>query len=143
MKFCPNHKTKIRVFAKGLCAACYKIKKYTEPLKRTTLTQKPFYFIKKVADKRKEQNKAYAALKKSWLLLHPVCEIGGLNCQIIGQDIHHQKGKEGDLLLDTRFWKVACRNCHHEINENSKKAIEDGDSISRHKAKTNELDCMV
>ncbi len=48
-------------------------------------------------------------------------------------EIHHMKGREGNLLLDTRFFKAACRHCHDIINVHSKAAIENGQSLSRHK----------
>lgn len=128
MKYCLNHKER-KVFSKGLCAACYKIK-YFKPLKRISLKKKPF-FIKPVADRRKKQLETYKALKKQFLIEHTTCEIKGLYCQLIASEVHHTKGRENDLLLDERFWKASCHNCHAEATEHSKKAIEEGNSISR------------
>jgi len=130
MKFCPNHKgLQIRVFSKGLCAACYKIK-YSKPLKRTPLKKKPF-FIKPIADKRKKQLKLYSSLRKQFLTDHPLCQIKGLHCQIIATELHHSGGRENELLLEVSKFKAACHNCHTETTDNSKKAIEEGHSISR------------
>ena len=128
MKFCINHKDR-RVFSKGLCAQCYKIK-YSKPLRRSPIKKKPF-FIKPIADKRAKQLKLYSLLKKQFLVDHPICQIKGLHCQTIATEIHHSGGRENELLLDISKFKASCHNCHHEITENSKKAVEEGNSISR------------
>ena len=39
----------------------------------------------------------------------------GTRVQGIELDIHHQKGKIGDLLCDTRYFLPVCRACHEYI----------------------------
>lgn len=130
MKSCNKH-TERKVFSKGLCVECYK-KEHSKPLKRTPLKKKPFV-INKVAPKRKVQNKAYLALRKDFLIEHPTCEIRGLKCQVKATEIHHTRGRENKMLLNKKWWKAVCHNCHREVTDNSKKAIEDGHSHSKHK----------
>jgi len=128
MKFCINHKNR-KVFAKGLCGQCYKIK-YSKPLKRTPLKRVPF-FIKPIADKRKKQLEALKTRRKAFLALHSLCQIKGLHCQIIASEIHEMAGREGNRIEDESLWKATCRSCHTEITKNSAKAIAEGNSISR------------
>lgn len=130
MKYCLIHKNR-KVFSKGLCAACYKIK-YYKPLKRTPLKKKPF-FIKPIADKHGKNLRTYGRRKDIFLFKNPLCKVKGINCTIKATEVHHKGGKEGKLLLDESKWLSSCHNCHIEITEHSKQAIKDGHSISRHK----------
>jgi hypothetical protein len=34
--------------------------------------------------------------------------------------VHHTKGRDGDLLLDERFWMAVCERGHRKINEEPK-----------------------
>lgn len=85
--------------------------------------------IKKVADKRAAQLREYAKLRKEYLSLYPVCEEEG--CQAPSVDIHHQRGKENERLLDTNFFLATCREHHNFYTEKSKEAIEVGFSLPR------------
>lgn len=46
-------------------------------------------------------------------------------------DIHHTRGREGYLLLDTRYWRTACRGCHNWINDHPFQAEKLGLIIKR------------
>lgn len=35
-------------------------------------------------------------------------------------DCHHIRGRNGDLLLDERYWLPVCRQCHDFIGEHGK-----------------------
>lgn len=48
-------------------------------------------------------------------------------------DIHHKKGREGKLLLDTKFWLAVSRKAHIKITNNPKWAVENGYSLLRNK----------
>ena len=39
-------------------------------------------------------------------------------------EIHHQRGRAGTLLLDTRYWLATCSACHSWIHENINEARE-------------------
>ncbi len=47
------------------------------------------------------------------------------------EDIHHMKSREGDLLLDERYWLAVSRNGHIWIETHPKKAKELGFSLIR------------
>ena len=55
-------------------------------------------------------------------------------CPITGDpatEIHHKKGRVGDLLLDTRFFLAVSREGHRKIEENPAWAKENGFSLDR------------
>lgn len=65
----------------------------------------------------------YKAIRKLYLAKHPFCEC----CRLIfGFDVeareatslHHQKGRAGWLLVDCRWFKSTCSDCHRFIHEN-------------------------
>ena len=119
----------------GLCASCGAddrkaekqaikdaLKKPSVPLQRST---KP---IAKRSDKRALQEDIYNQLAKAWK--------AGKNCGVHGckspcHDVHHQKGKEGSLLLETKWWFPICREHHTQVTIDSAWAIREGYSISR------------
>lgn len=55
---------------------------------------------------------------------HRHCERAG--CAKLTADIHHQRGRVGTLLLDTRFWIAVCRSCHDWIAANPAQARAEG-----------------
>jgi len=129
------------VFSKGLCKSCWnrqygkpiKKNKDAKPLKRTSLKKatKP---INKFSKKRQEQLNKYYALREKFLKERNLCELKVDNkCTVEATEVHHEIGKENELLLAVEFWKAGCRNCHQTITEKSKEAIENGQSRSRHK----------
>jgi len=111
-----------------LCGTCNHARRKSERAK--PLVIKP---IKKVSEKRANQNAEYLKLRRGYLALYPMCEVE--DCQNRSQDLHHQKGREGDLLLDTNYYMAVCRDHHIYYTEHSKEAIEKGISVSRN-AKT-------
>lgn len=85
--------------------------------------------VQKVTAKRAGEMQEYYKLRAEYLALYPVCEVP--ECNIKSVDIHHQKGRENALLLDTNFFMAVCRAHHIEFTEHSRKAINDGHSVSR------------
>ena len=85
--------------------------------------------IKKVSDKRAGELARYSRLKAQYIAIHQICEVVGCNKQAV--DIHHQKGRENDLLMDTNYWMAICRDHHVYYTEHSKEAIEQGISHLR------------
>lgn len=55
----------------------------------------------------------------------------GTRVQGIELDIHHKRGKIGDLLVDTRYFLPVCRACHNFLHDNPKIAKELGFSEDR------------
>ena len=133
------------MFSKGLCKSCWN-RKYGKPLERTALKKKPQKElkrtplkrstkpIKKVADKRQKQLAEYYKLREAFLKKHKECELKvDSGCTRIATEIHHEQGRWNELLLDVTKFKAGCRHCHDRVTEKSKEAIENGQSISRHK----------
>lgn len=82
--------------------------------------------------KRKDENKEYSLQRKLFLEQHPMCQahVSGI-CQQYSSQVHHKKGRTGELLLDVRYWLAVCHNCHHEIEMKPLWAKEMGFSLNR------------
>lgn len=83
--------------------------------------------INSVSDKRQLQLITYNKLKEVWIK-GKICACCKTAPAI---DCHHQKGREGELLLLVEFWLPVCRPCHEMITKDSAFAISQGYSISR------------
>lgn len=105
----------------GLCAT------HNKEARAKYVPPKPKKPINKVSTTRKEQLKIYFLLRDKW--------IEGKKCAVHknmpATDVHHMKGREGALLLDTRYWLPVSRLGHREITDNSAWAIRKGYSLKR------------
>lgn len=82
--------------------------------------------IKPLSDKRAAQNKEYLALIKVFL--------EGKRCPITGEkatEVHHMKGRIGDLLTDVKYFLAVSKEGHRRIEENPEWAKEMGYSLNR------------
>lgn len=63
--------------------------------------------------KRAKQESEYSNKRKIFMLEHPMCQanISGL-CTSQSTDVHHIKGRSGELLLEVSEWMSVCRACH-------------------------------
>ena len=107
-----------------LCKVCaFKVsgtpKKNKSPLKR----------IKSVSTKKLSVLAEYRALRDAYLKEHKICEHP--ECKSPSEDLHHAKGRVGDLLTDVRYFKALCRRCHRWVEENPTEAKSIGLSLSR------------
>ena len=77
--------------------------------------------IKKVSEKRKQQNDEYSKLRKLYLESHLFCEVKfpGI-CMGKATEIHHlYSGRDREkYYLDINTYKAICRNCHNMIHSN-------------------------
>ncbi len=108
------------------CATC---EAEDRKLSRNALKVKVVKPVKKVTAKRAGQLQEYAKLRKEYMALYPVCEVPECNERSV--ELHHQKGRENDMLLDTNYFFACCKRHHDEFTEHSKEAIENGYSVSR------------
>lgn len=115
--------------ANGRCASCSHALRKQERLSKKIQVVKP---VRKVSHKRAEQMTEYMKLRNEYLALYPVCEVE--DCNELSCDMHHQRGKEGERLLDTNYFMAVCRNHHNYYTEHSKEAIEQG--VSHHRNTT-------
>lgn len=75
--------------------------------------------IPRVSGKRAVQLREYAKKRKAFLEKRPFCEAEWeSDCMMRSQDLHHLKGRRGDLLNDERFFLAVCRPCHNAIHRN-------------------------
>lgn len=89
-------------------------------LKRTRLNP--------VSKKRKNQNAEYIRVRKTYLLLHPLCE---LCSKSIATDIHHKAGRWKERLTDAENFMALCRDCHEHIHKNPAWAYGNGYLLRR------------
>lgn len=119
------------IFSKGLCKSCWS--KENKPKFKSRGK------IKKVSNRGYERNKFYKKARLDYLETHPCCEAKLPGCLIPndafdneGLQIHHKKGRTGDLLWDKRYFLAVCHSCHRAIEDFPNMAISHGWSLSRH-----------
>ena len=85
--------------------------------------------IKKVSDKKMLQDIIYKSERIKFLMLpeNKICPI----TKKPTTDIHHKKGRLGNLYLDKRFWVALSREGHKYVEENPEWAKENGYSLNR------------
>ena len=82
--------------------------------------------------KRAKQEREYLKIRKSFLLSSQGCQASLPKiCTRQVTDVHHMKGRIGNLLTDPTYFLAVCRPCHNWIEEHPKEAKELGYSISR------------
>lgn len=87
---------------------------------------KPRKPLKKVSDKRVGEMRVYAKRKKVFLKCHSHCEICWTWTPLDKRELHHKRGRAGSLYLDERFWLMLCPECHREVHNFPRQAIEAG-----------------
>lgn len=113
----------------GLCASCgHAARKALRESLKPSASKKPLKRVplKKVSDKRKEQNTAYSVARLTWII--------GKKCACCGDtasEVHHMKGRENDLLMEKKYWLPTCSGCHRLITDDSAWAIAHGYSLRR------------
>lgn len=96
---------------------------------KPTARQKP---IPPRSPKRSKQESQYGKLRKEFLSKYPMCQAHLPNtCTQIATDVHHMKGRIGNLLLNQTYWLALCRGCHNWIENHPEAAKELGFSLSR------------
>lgn len=95
-----------------------------------TFLSKPRKPIPKVSAKQLENLKKYRKIRDEFMA-NKTCEAKLNGCTGKATDLHHAKGKIGDLLTDKRYFKALCRNCHSYIEVHPDFAKENGFSFNR------------
>ena len=98
---------------------------------RSSLVHKPkkSYVIPKVSEKRKIDNLKYLAQRIVFLgkKENKICPITGFPAT----EVHHKKGRIGDLFLDTKHWIALSREGHQFVEDNPEWAKKNGYSLDR------------
>lgn len=118
-------KVKDKVCANPCCANTFtpfkSTDKYCKPkcyYDSVKVPEKPRKAVKKVSDKRLEENKEYKKLRLKFLSLpeNQICFIDGCNQQ--ANTIEHLKGRWGRNYLDTTTWAACCLEHNLELENN-------------------------
>ncbi len=56
----------------------------------------------------------YELKAKRFRAAHPICHVCQENPT---EQVHHQKGRKGDKLLDDTKWLAVCNECHRKIHD--------------------------
>ena len=97
------------------CWSCHnKSKKSTKPTSKKPLSPR--------SSKQQKLEALYSILRTKYLQHHPYCEAHLPGCQINASDIHHKKGRTGDLMLDDTEFLAVCRTCHGWIETHPEEA---------------------
>ena len=72
--------------------------------------------------KRQRQEALYSVQRIAYLTENPLCEV----CRMDATDIHHKKGRIGELLIQPEYFLSVCRSCHDRIHQNPAWAYEQG-----------------
>ncbi len=104
--------------------------KRNKPLRRSTKPLKRSPSKRRMSKKRAAEIRLYnTKTKPEFLTKHPKCEVD--RCVLSASDIHHKKGKIGDLLNDTRYFLATCRWDHDFIENHPVWAKSKGYSLDR------------
>ena len=97
--------------------------------KKPKPTAKP---IPTFSSKMQKKMALYTIARKKFLDDHPMCQmhIPGI-CTQKASEVHHTAGRIEELLLDTRYWKSGCHQCHSFVELHPEIAKEMGLSIDR------------
>jgi hypothetical protein len=115
-------------------------KKNSKPLKKTPIKKKSYKLKrqeKPIAKKSKKQSSRdvkYLKARLEFLSIpeNKVCNIViPHECTIIASDVHHKKGKVGELYFDKKYFRSACRNGHNAAHDYPEQAYKTGDSVLR------------
>lgn len=112
-------------------------------MKRTPIKRKSR--LSPVSAKRRGANKEYAASRKAFLALRPLCEVwrqiaqdqdaelfhaifktGVYSHPVYSEDIHHVEGRAGSRFLDVNTWMAVSRKAHRWIHSHGRQAREKG-----------------
>lgn len=97
------------------------VKRPRKPLKRS---QKP---IRRATPERARQLREYEKIRRTFL--------HGRFCErhwkrevtsVVPTEVHHRRGRRGEMLLKTEYWSALCRECHAWVHANPAKAKEEG-----------------
>ncbi len=80
--------------------------------------------IPRVSPRRAAQLKEYTVLRREFLIAHPTCQHPG--CMSASRDVHHKKGRIGELLTNKRHFLAVCRPHHRHIHDHPSEARHNG-----------------
>jgi len=82
--------------------------------------------LKNYSQKRQRSNRRYLSEARIFRQDNPICAIQSPECTSRTEEVHHVKGRIGDLLLDQRFWLPCCVACNRYMERFDEWARERG-----------------
>jgi hypothetical protein len=79
--------------------------------------------------KRLKQEREYAKLRRIYLFNYPICQFS--ECLSNATEVHHKKGRIGDLLTDEKYFIGLCKFHHDWVESHPIEAKEHGYSLTR------------
>jgi hypothetical protein len=85
------------------------------PMKRTVRYELKRTPIAPKSAKQRKRDYAWRKCREAWLVLNPHCAVCfHLKLKLVkATEVHHKRGRNGDLLCDTRYLASTCRG-HRE-----------------------------
>lgn len=125
-RYCASHNAMMRKIARDLIK-----KEQQKKIPKAKKTKFGYWFGKRISKKRADALKAYRKRRQWFLSQNPHCAVKLHDCKYIASQVHHQLGREGDLLNNEPYWLPICDPCHRFITTHSNWAIINGFSIRR------------
>jgi len=111
-----------------LCKSCWlQMSSSKQPSLVEPMTSKAK--IKSVSDKRLLALKEYRIVRDAYMRDHKICEFP--ECNSPSTELHHKKGRIGNLLTDGRYFCALCHDHHEWSEKNPILAKELGLSVDR------------
>lgn len=120
------------------CASCNHAKRKSE---RQAKKMQIVHAVPKVTAKRNGQMQEYWKLRGEYLALYPVCEVE--DCNLKAVEIHHQRGRENEKLLDTNYFMAVCHAHHQEIHRDHQWATDNDYKLKRSTENEKERDKSI
>lgn len=106
-------------------------KREKQLLKAKLQQSQPKPSVKKVSDKRKEENAEYSKIATQFKKENPICAVRvNEYCTGKTESVHHKRGR-GKYLLDVSTFIGCCISCHTYIENHPEEAKQKGWSESR------------
>ena len=80
--------------------------------------------VRRVSKVQAARNRRYAVIRNEFMARSENWNCAFSCCPNRATQVHHQRGKLGDLLFDTRFWHPVCGETHAWIDANREAARE-------------------
>lgn len=87
----------------------------------------------KISDKQSERMSRYMPIRNKFLEENPICMVQRPEgCLFQSTNVHHGKGKVGELLFDTKYFIACCSgDCHRWAETHPEEAQQLGVSFKR------------
>jgi hypothetical protein len=134
-----NSRIKLKI---GICTACGKGSMAKELIGKLCRVhywgeKREGHEIAKKSAQQKERDKEFRPIHDRFMRTHKECMIRQEGCLVKTTELHHGKGKIGDLLFDEQWLVAACLPCHRwaELHPVDAKVL--GISFDRLESKNN------